>query len=68
MACSLFLVINNDHSNRDSDYVFNVDVIVTNRESYGISAEKKRTGQFCSQQEIVSRYLLIYQQFDCLLS
>lgn len=41
MACSLFLVINNDHSNRDSDYVFNVDVIVTNRESNGISAEKK---------------------------
>lgn len=41
MACSLFLVINNDHSNRDSDYVFNVDVIVTNRESYGILAEKK---------------------------
>lgn len=41
MACSFFLVINNDHSNRDSEYVFNVDVIVTNRESYGISAKKK---------------------------
>lgn len=61
MACSLFMVINNDHSSRDSEYVFNVDVIVTNRESYEISAEKKRTGQFCSQQEIVSRNLLIYQ-------
>lgn len=41
MACSLFMVINNDHSSRDSEYVFNVDVIVTNRESYEISAEKK---------------------------
>lgn len=35
------MVINNDHSSRDSEYVLNVDVIVTNRESYEISAEKK---------------------------